>query len=119
MYVRLAFAVAAHLEPEILVVDEVLAVGDAEFQREMLGQDTKEVSMGGRTVLFVSHNMAADPEPVQHGDLPEARAVGNTRPNSGSHKHLFEGCRIRIRNRILLLAWTVKGTERSATHDST
>ncbi|MBL7952453.1 MAG: ABC transporter ATP-binding protein [Flavobacteriales bacterium] len=58
MYVRLAFAVAAHLEPEILVVDEVLAVGDAEFQRKCLGK-MKEVSLGGRTVLFVSHNMAA------------------------------------------------------------
>lgn len=58
MYVRLAFAVAAHLEPEILVVDEVLAVGDAEFQRKCLGK-MKEVSLGGRTILFVSHNMAA------------------------------------------------------------
>jgi lipopolysaccharide transport system ATP-binding protein len=58
MYVRLAFAVAAHLEPEILVVDEVLAVGDAEFQRKCLGK-MKDVAMGGRTVLFVSHNMGA------------------------------------------------------------
>jgi len=59
MYVRLAFAVAAHLEPEILVVDEVLAVGDAEFQKKSLGK-MEEVSKGhGRTVLFVSHNMAA------------------------------------------------------------
>lgn len=58
MYVRLAFAVAAHLEPEILVVDEVLAVGDAEFQKKCLGR-MHEVSRGGRTVLFVSHNMAA------------------------------------------------------------
>jgi len=58
MYVRLAFAVAAHLEPEILVVDEVLAVGDAEFQKKCLGK-MHEVSRGGRTVLFVSHNMAA------------------------------------------------------------
>ncbi|MDH4229806.1 MAG: ABC transporter ATP-binding protein [Nitrospirota bacterium] len=56
MYVRLAFAVAAHLEPEILVVDEVLAVGDAEFQRKCLGK-MGEVAQGGRTVLFVSHNM--------------------------------------------------------------
>src|SRR5262252_2065329 len=55
MYVRLAFAVAAHLEPEILVVDEVLAVGDAEFQRKCLGK-MKEFSKGGRTVFFVSHN---------------------------------------------------------------
>lgn len=58
MYVRLAFAVAAHLEPEILVVDEVLAVGDAEFQKKCLGK-MKDVSGQGRTVLFVSHNMAA------------------------------------------------------------
>jgi lipopolysaccharide transport system ATP-binding protein len=58
MYMRLAFAVAAHLEPEILIVDEVLAVGDAEFQKKCLGK-MKDVSAGGRTVLFVSHNMAA------------------------------------------------------------
>jgi lipopolysaccharide transport system ATP-binding protein len=58
MYVRLAFAVAAHLDPEILVVDEVLAVGDARFQRKCLGK-MDEVARGGRTVLFVSHNMAA------------------------------------------------------------
>ncbi|HPS72508.1 MAG TPA: ABC transporter ATP-binding protein [Bacteroidales bacterium] len=59
MYVRLAFAVAAHLDPEILIVDEVLAVGDAEFQKKALGK-MKDVSGGqGRTVLFVSHNMAA------------------------------------------------------------
>ena len=58
MYVRLAFAVAAHLEPEILVVDEVLAVGDAAFQKKCLGK-MGEVAQGGRTVLFVSHNMAA------------------------------------------------------------
>jgi lipopolysaccharide transport system ATP-binding protein len=58
MYVRLAFAVAAHLEPDILIVDEVLAVGDASFQRKCLGK-MGEVSDEGRTVLFVSHNMAA------------------------------------------------------------
>jgi lipopolysaccharide transport system ATP-binding protein len=58
MYVRLAFAVAAHLEPEILVVDEVLAVGDAEFQRKCLGK-MGDVAQQGRTVLFVSHNMSA------------------------------------------------------------
>ncbi len=56
MYVRLAFAVAAHLEPEIMIVDEVLAVGDAEFQKKCLGK-MKEVSGRGRTVLFVSHNL--------------------------------------------------------------
>jgi lipopolysaccharide transport system ATP-binding protein len=58
MYLRLAFAVAAHLEPEILVVDEVLAVGDAEFQRKCLGK-MNDVAAQGRTVLFVSHNMSA------------------------------------------------------------
>jgi lipopolysaccharide transport system ATP-binding protein len=58
MYVRLAFAVAAHLEPEVLIVDEVLAVGDSEFQKKCLGK-MKDVAGHGRTVLFVSHNMAA------------------------------------------------------------
>ena len=57
MYVRLAFAVAAHLEPEILIVDEVLAVGDAQFQKKCLGK-MQDVSQDGRTVLIVSHNMA-------------------------------------------------------------
>ena len=59
MYVRLAFAVAAHLEPEILVVDEVLAVGDADFQKKCLGKMQDVASKQGRTVLFVSHNMHA------------------------------------------------------------
>jgi lipopolysaccharide transport system ATP-binding protein len=58
MYVRLAFAVAAHLEPEILIVDEVLAVGDAQFQKKCLGK-MEDVGKEGRTVLFVSHNMGA------------------------------------------------------------
>ncbi|MBI1760336.1 MAG: ABC transporter ATP-binding protein [Acidobacteria bacterium] len=58
MYMRLAFAVAAHLEPEILVVDEVLAVGDAEFQKKCLGK-MSDVARGGRTILFVSHNLQA------------------------------------------------------------
>jgi lipopolysaccharide transport system ATP-binding protein len=58
MYLRLAFAVAAHLQTEILIVDEVLAVGDAEFQKKCLGK-MQDVSRGGRTVIFVSHNMSA------------------------------------------------------------
>jgi lipopolysaccharide transport system ATP-binding protein len=58
MHVRLAFAVAAHLEPEILIIDEVLAVGDGEFQKRCLGK-MNEVARSGRTVLFVSHNMLA------------------------------------------------------------
>ena len=67
MYVRLAFAVAAHLEPEILVVDEVLAVGDAEFQKKCLGKMESVAKREGRTVLFVSHNMAAVKSLTRHG----------------------------------------------------
>src|SRR5262245_12141023 len=58
MYMRLAFAVAAHLEPEVLLVDEVLAVGDSSFQKKCLGK-MQEVGQAGRTIFFVSHNMAA------------------------------------------------------------
>src|SRR5438045_8750989 len=58
MYVRLAFSIAAHLEPEILIVDEVLAVGDVVFQKKCLGK-MAEVSNESRTLLFVSHNLAA------------------------------------------------------------
>src|SRR4029079_14740319 len=65
MYMRLAFAVAAHLEPEILIVDEVLAVGDAQFQKKCLGK-MGEVSQSGRTVILVSHNMAAVTQLTSH-----------------------------------------------------
>ena len=68
MYVRLAFSVAAHLEPEILVVDEVLAVGDVEFQKKCLGK-MGEVSKQGRTILFVSHNMNAIEQLCDHAIL--------------------------------------------------
>ncbi len=63
MYVRLAFAVAAHLEPEILLVDEVLAVGDAQFQRKCLSK-MEDISQGGRTILFVSHQIERRPKAV-------------------------------------------------------
>jgi len=66
MYVRLAFAVAAHLEPEIMLVDEVLAVGDAEFQTKCIGKMQGVASSEGRTVLFVSHNMAAIQQLCHH-----------------------------------------------------
>jgi len=59
MYVRLAFSVAAHMEPDILLVDEVLAVGDAEFQKKCLGKMEEVATQSGRTILFVSHNLAA------------------------------------------------------------
>lgn len=74
MYMRLAFAVAAHLDPEILLVDEVLAVGDAEFQQKCLGK-MREVAKGGRTVLFVSHNMAAMQNLCQHGLVLDAGSL--------------------------------------------
>lgn len=79
MYVRLAFAVAAHLEPEILVVDEVLAVGDAEFQKKCLGKMNDVSKQEGRTVLFVSHNMAAMQELCEKGiylDKGTLRSMG-------------------------------------------
>ncbi len=71
MYVRLAFAVAAHLDPEILIVDEVLAVGDSQFQKKCLGK-MRDVSTSGRTVLFVSHNMAAIVQLCTRGILLQA-----------------------------------------------
>ena len=87
MYVRLAFAVAAHLEPEILLVDEVLSVGDAEFQKKCLGK-MKDVSEGGRTVLFVSHNMGAIQNLCERCILLEEgsiNAIGDTRDIIGKY----------------------------------
>ena len=72
MYVRLAFAVAAHLEPEILLVDEVLSVGDAEFQRRCLGR-MEELGNAGRTVVFVSHALPADRAALRPRDLDRRR----------------------------------------------
>jgi lipopolysaccharide transport system ATP-binding protein len=77
MYVRLAFSVAAHLEPEILLVDEVLAVGDVSFQRKCLGK-MDEVSQQGRTVLFVSHNMGLIQTLCQRGIYLESGAIART-----------------------------------------
>jgi lipopolysaccharide transport system ATP-binding protein len=76
MYVRLAFAVAAHLEPEILIVDEVLAVGDAQFQKKCIGR-MDEVSQQGKTVLFVSHNFPAVQRLCNKGILLESGKVKN------------------------------------------
>ena len=79
MYVRLAFAVAAHMEPEILIVDEVLSVGDAEFQKKCLGK-MQEATTGGRTVLFVSHQMAAVQNLCRTGILLSQGRVAQTGP---------------------------------------
>lgn len=85
MYVRLAFAVAAHLEPEILIVDEVLAVGDAEFQKKCLGK-MGDVAKGGRTVLFVSHNMDAINRLCTRGILFHAGSLSG----DGEVKHITQ-----------------------------
>lgn len=80
MYVRLAFAVAAHLEPEILIVDEVLAVGDAQFQKKCLGK-MGDVSKEGRTILFVSHNMNAIEQLCDRAFLLESGTMATTSDN--------------------------------------
>jgi homopolymeric O-antigen transport system ATP-binding protein len=82
MYVRLAFAVAAHLEPDILIVDEVLAVGDYAFQKKCLGKMHDVATADGRTILFVSHNMSALTQLCEHGILLEdgqVRTIGPVR----------------------------------------
>ena len=80
MYVRLAFAVAAHLEPEIFVVDEVLAVGDVEFQKKCLGKMDEVSRCEGRTVLFVSHNLAAVGEMTHRALLLESVRIADGGP---------------------------------------
>ncbi|MFT4803151.1 MAG: lipopolysaccharide transport system ATP-binding protein [Sediminicola sp.] len=89
MKVRLAFSVAAHLEPEILIVDEVLAVGDAEFQKKCLGK-MDQVSMNeGRTVLFVSHNLAAVSQLCSRGILlREGKMVANQQVEDTIHEYI-------------------------------
>ncbi len=86
MYVRLAFAIAAHLEPEILIVDEVLAVGDAQFQKKCLGK-MKDVSEGGRTVLYVSHNMKTVEALCERTVLLEQGKVAMIGPTSEVTQH--------------------------------
>jgi lipopolysaccharide transport system ATP-binding protein len=91
MYVRLAFAVAAHLEPEVLIVDEVLAVGDAQFQKKCLGK-MEDVSRGGRTVLFVSHNMNAIQRLCNRALLMDrGRLVGQGETAAMVARYLAEG----------------------------
>ncbi len=88
MYVRLAFGVAVHLEPEVLIVDEVLAVGDAQFQKKCFDK-MKSIGHGGRTILFVSHNMSAIRNICQRGlILEEGALVGHGEINSVVDKYL-------------------------------
>ena len=81
MQLRLAFSVAAHLEPEILVIDEVLAVGDAEFQKKCLGKMEEASKNEGRTVLFVSHNLGAVKKLCTNGLLVDQGHI----PQKGSY----------------------------------
>ena len=90
MYVRLAFSVAAHLEPEILLVDEVLAVGDAAFQKKCLGK-MGEVAQAGRTILFVSHNMAAVKSLCGRGVCVENGRVSAPMPVDEAVEHYLAG----------------------------
>ena len=93
MYVRLAFAVAAHLEPEILIVDEVLAVGDAAFQKKCLGK-MGDVAKEGRTVLFVSHNMGAMSSLTQQClYLCNGQIVDYDKSKKIIERYLMETCR--------------------------
>jgi lipopolysaccharide transport system ATP-binding protein len=88
MYVRLAFAVAAHLDPDILVVDEVLAVGDAQFQKKCLSR-MQEIGEQGRTVLFVSHNMAMISNLCQRGIVLDAGGLAFEGPVSEAVVHYY------------------------------
>jgi lipopolysaccharide transport system ATP-binding protein len=100
MYVRLAFAVAAHLEPEILIVDEVLAVGDADFQKKCLGK-MNQVARDGRTILFVSHNMGAVQALCSKAILLQSgKSIfeGSTRDTIAKYSHMaFDGNKASIR----------------------
>ncbi|MBI5007630.1 MAG: ABC transporter ATP-binding protein [Nitrosomonadales bacterium] len=102
MYVRLAFAVAAHLEPEILIVDEVLAVGDAQFQKKCLGK-MQDVSAQERTILFVSHSMAAISNLCTKAiylDSGRVRSIGNTEAAISAYLKLgAESAQTDLRNR--------------------
>ncbi len=102
MYVRLAFAVAAHLEPEILVVDEVLAVGDAQFQKKCLGK-MGDVAKEGRTVLFVSHNMAAIENLCSRAlvlDRGLVRFAGTQTEAIAEYQRSFEGGIVPLQDRL-------------------
>src|SRR5260370_7783606 len=89
MYVRLAFAVAAHLEPEILLVDEVLAVGDASFQKKCLGK-MGDVARTGRTIVFVSHNMTAMRRLTSRAIWLEGGCIAETGPSGNIIDHYLQ-----------------------------
>jgi lipopolysaccharide transport system ATP-binding protein len=90
MYVRLAFAVAAHLEPEVLVVHEVLAVGDAEFQKKCLGKMDEVSRREGRTVLLVSHNMGAVTQLTNRAILLSGGCISHSGQSLSVVQHCIE-----------------------------
>ena len=90
MYVRLAFAVAAHLEPEILIIDEVLAVGDVVFQKKCLGK-MQSAADSGRTVLFVSHNMQTVAGLTERAILLQSGRVASMGPSGRNHRAISWG----------------------------
>jgi lipopolysaccharide transport system ATP-binding protein len=100
MYIRLAFAVAAHLEPEIMVVDEVLAVGDTEFQKKCLGK-MGEVAKEGRTVLFVSHNMAAVQQLCNRGIVLDRGKIDFIGNESDAIHYYVQGIKSVQKNELL------------------
>ena len=113
MYVRLAFSVAAHLEPEILIVDEVLAVGDASFQQKCLGKMKGIASTEGRTVLFVSHNMASIKQLCQRACLlRNGRVVTVGTPDEVIGQYLSDAV---LTRKVDLTGWPDRSTTGEAT----
>jgi len=98
MYVRLAFAVASHLETEILLIDEVLAVGDAQFQKKCLGKMGDVATKEGRTVLFVSHNMAAVQQLCNRGVILDHGRVDFVGNISGAINHYMQDIKLIQKN---------------------
>ena len=123
MYVRLAFSVAAHLEPEILIVDEVLAVGDAEFQKKCLNK-MKDISETSRTVIFVSHNQAAIESLcdtcalLQHGELKyfgsTAKALNLYRKMRSSDAQDMQNSKRLVTSGLVLTRATVRSPQTQA-----
>ncbi len=114
MYVRLAFAVAAHLEPEILIIDEVLAVGDAEFQKKCLGK-MEDVASQGRTVIFVSHNLNALSTLCSSGVLIQK---GNAKHFTSISSAITEYNRIKLKNKLVFDSGIVRSIELLPTQET-
>jgi lipopolysaccharide transport system ATP-binding protein len=115
MYVRLAFSVAAHLEPEILIVDEVLAVGDAEFQKKCLGKMQSVSEKEGRTVLFVSHNMQAIRQMCRRVIfLKQGRVAFNGEAHVGISAYLGQGAEMQSMTEIDLSDYPRRDTSEHA-----